>query len=322
MNIGSIVIGRNEGDRLKQCLHSLSSVRPVVYVDSGSVDGSVQWARENNVEVVTLRPDLPFTAARARNTGFRRLQEIENDIHYVQFVDGDCTLAPGWIQRASAFLNEHPDVAIVSGRLRERFPDRSVYNWMCDREWVVPAGEVQACGGIAMVRAGVFADAGGFREDLIAGEEPELCVRLRAKGWRVWRIDDEMAAHDAAMTRFAQWWWRSVRTGYGFAQGAALHGGTPARHYLWESRRAWLWGIWLPFACLAAGLVFGPWGWMSWLIYPAQVLRQTVRNHGSLRERATLALFQVIGRFPESWGQLKFLLDRLRGRGTVLIEYK
>jgi hypothetical protein len=131
-----------------------------------------------------------------------------------------------------------------------------------------------------------------------------------------------MALHDAAMTRFSQWWRRATRAGYGFAQGAYLHGGPPERHWVWESRRAWLWGVWLPLACLLSGLLFGPWGWAAWLIYPLQVLRQTMRNPGPLADRATLAFFQVLARSPEGWGQIRFLRDRLLGRQARLIEYK
>src|SRR5262249_38652337 len=147
---------------------------------------------------------------------------------------------------------------------------------------------------------------GGFREDMIAGEEPELCVRLRAAGWRIWRLPVEMTLHDAAMTRFSQWWRRAIRGGYAFAQVAHLHGARPERYWVWESRRAWIWGIWLPAICLTVGLASGPWGWTAWLIYPLQVFRQTLRNPGTARSRAKLALFQVLARFPEAYGQLKF----------------
>jgi cellulose synthase/poly-beta-1,6-N-acetylglucosamine synthase-like glycosyltransferase len=227
-----------------------------------------------------------------------------------------------WAKQAVSFLSSHVDVGIVCGRLRERFPERSIYNWLCDREWEGPTGEVRACGGIAMIRAEALEAVGGYRADLIAGEEPELCVRLRAAGWRVWRLDIDMALHDAAMTRFGQWWRRALRSGYGFAQTAYLHGAPPERLYVWESRRAWLWGIWLPLACFTIGLMFGPWGWAAWLIYPLQTLRQIVRNPGRLSHRATLASFQVLARFPESWGQIKFLCDRLSGRQARLIGYK
>jgi GT2 family glycosyltransferase len=324
MKFGAVAIGRNEGERLSRCLSSLSAIAAtVVYVDSGSNDGSAQLARDKgHVEVIELDRSLPFTAARARNAGFKRLRELVPNVAYVQFLDGDCELREAWAEQAISFLDTHSDVGAVLGRLRERHPERSIYNWICDREWDGPEGEVRACGGIAMVRAKAFAAVGGYREDIIASEDTELCVRLRALGWRIWRLDSEMAFHDAAMLRFGQWWRRALRGGYGFAQGAYLHGAPPERHWVWESRRAWLWGVWLPIACLIAGLFFYPWGWTLWLIYPLQVLRQMLRNRGSLRDRAILALFQILARFPEGCGQVKFARDRLLGRQARLIEYK
>ncbi len=322
MSFGAIAIGRNEGARLKRCLRSLVDAAAVIYVDSGSTDGSVQWARENGIDVIELDMTVPFTAARSRNAGFKRLQDVAPGLGYVQFVDGDCEINRNWSQVALEFLDARPEIAAVAGRLRERAPEGSVYNWLCDREWDGPAGETRACGGIAMIRAAALTAVGGYRDDLIAGEEPELCVRLRANGWRIWRLEAEMALHDAVMSRLPQWWRRGMRAGYAFAQGAYLHGGAPERHWVWESRRAWLWGAWLPLGCVACVLIFGPLGWAAWLIYPLQALRQTVRNRGPLADRATLAFFQVLARFPEVWGQIRFLRDRLLGRQARLIEYK
>ena len=319
MNFGIIAIGRNEGERLKRCLQSASAAAAIVYVDSGSTDGSVQWASDHGVNVVKLEMSLPFTAARARNAGFRRLRELAPHLPYVQFVDGDCELVEGWAKHATSFLDSHVDIGAVCGRLRERHPERSIYNWLCDREWDGPTGEVRACAGNVLMRANALDAVGGYRDDVIAGEEGELCIRLRAAGWRIWRLKTDMALHDASMTRFGQWWRRALRSGYGLAQGIYLHGASPERHYVWESRRAWIWGVWLPLVCLAAGLMFGPWGWAAWLVYPLQLLRQMVRNSGPLGERATLALFQVLARFPESWGQIKFMRDRLFGRQARLI---
>lgn len=122
-HIYAVVIGRNEGLRLKCCLRSLSNA-VVVYVDSGSTDGSAEWARKNGAELVELNMTVPFTAARARNAGFRRLREIVPSLRYVQFIDGDCELVHGWTKSATAFLDEHFDVGAVCGRRRERFPIR------------------------------------------------------------------------------------------------------------------------------------------------------------------------------------------------------
>ena len=202
MKFGVVAIGRNEGERLHQCLASLysSSAAAVVYVDSGSTDGSAQWARDHGAEVIDLGLGAPFTAARARNAGFKRLKEIAPDLACVQFVDGDCQLVESWPEHALTFLGQHPDVGAVCGRRRERYPERSIYNWLCDQEWNGPIGEVRAFGGDVMIRVIAFDSAGGYRDDLIAGEDPELGVRLRAAGWHIWRLDAEMTLHDAAMT--------------------------------------------------------------------------------------------------------------------------
>ncbi len=322
LKFAAVAIGRNEGERLKRCLESLSAATRVVYVDSGSTDGSVQSARERGVDVVELDISIPFTAARARNAGFRRLQEVAHNLTYVQFIDGDCELNQQWPWQALAFLNTHADVGAVCGRRRERFPERSIYNWLCDQEWDRPAGETRAFGGDVMMRVTTLEAVGGYRDDIIAAEDDELCVRLRAAGWRVWRLDSQMTVHDAAIVRFRQWWRRALRSGYGFALGAYLHGASAERHFVWESRRAWLWGLWFPLVCLAASVTFWPWGLMAWLIYPTQVLRQMARNPGPLGHRAPLALFQVIARFPEALGQMKFTLERFFGHERRLIEYK
>ena len=322
MTLGIVTIGRNEGERLKRCLISLSGGGVLVYVDSGSTDGSVQSALQLGAEVVELEPNIPFTAARARNLGFRRLQLIAAGLKYVQFVDGDCEVDPDWLQRAVAFLDVHQDIGAVCGRLRERYPECSLYNWLCDREWDKPVGEARAFGGNVMIRVAAFESVGGYRDDLIAGEEPELSVRLRAAGWRIWLLDDEMAVHDAAMKRFGQWWRRAMRGGYAFAQGAYLHGGSPDRHFVWEARRAWLWGIWLPLVCLLSTILFSPWGWSIWLIFPLQVLRLIIRANGPVADRTVLAFFQVLARFPEGLGQIRFMRDRVCGQQAHLIEYK
>ncbi|MDI3271751.1 glycosyltransferase family 2 protein [Pseudomonas sp. MDT1-16] len=321
--MGVVVIGRNEGPRLERCLASLvGAAQKVVYVDSGSTDGSVQIALALGVAVVELDMTIPFTAARARNEGFACVQRLLPAMRYVQFVDGDCEVVGGWLPQAQAFLDTHPDVAVVCGRRRERFPQHSVYNLLCDLEWDTPVGEARACGGDALMRADAFAEASGFRPDLIAGEEPELCIRLRRNGWKVWRLGEEMTLHDATMTRFGQWWQRTLRGGYAYAEGAFLHGAAPEQHWLRESRRAWFWGLGVPLATVIASLMLGWFGLPLLLVYPLQVARLARRGDRSTRENWLRAFFLVLGKFPEMLGQVKFLLNRFGAGKTALIEYK
>lgn len=312
--VAAVLIGRNEGARLVAALASIpATVGPVVYVDSGSTDGSVEAAKAAGAKVVQLDMARPFTAARARNEGFAALGDMAPV--YVQFMDGDCTLSAGWIDTATAFLDANPQAAVACGRRRERFPEASVYNRLCDAEWNTPVGQARACGGDALMRADAFAAVGGFNPRLIAGEEPELCVRLRAAGWQVWRLEAEMTLHDAAMTRFAQWWKRGRRAGHAYAEGAALHGAPPGRHFVTETRRAILWGGVMPLVALV-GTAISPWSLTLLLAYPAQVARL------SGRLGLTRAAFLTLGKLPEAMGIAEYWLRRLAGRPAGLIEYK
>lgn len=322
-SIGVVIIGRNEGDRLVSCLKSLiAQSNQLIYVDSGSIDDSVSMARTLGAEVVTLDMTIPFTAARARNKGFERMRELYPNIEYVQFIDGDCEISCDWLEKAANYLALYQVVAVVCGRRRERYPERSVYNRLCDIEWDTPVGETKACGGDAMMRVSAFENVHGFNPSLIAGEESELCVRLRAAGWQVWRLDAEMTLHDAAMTRFVQWWKRTLRSGYAYAEGVYLHGAPPERHRVRESLSIWIWGLGIPMVAGSLGIWYGTWSLLVLLIYPVQIIRLTLRGTLSVKENWRRASFLVLGKFPEAMGQVIFVYNRLRGKTARLIEYK
>ncbi|WP_420862185.1 glycosyltransferase family 2 protein [Algirhabdus cladophorae] len=318
MTTAIIAIGRNEGTRFQACLASITNQNAtVIYVDSGSTDDSVAHAKAAGVEVVHLDMDQPFTAARARNAGVDRLVKMGVTVDFIQFIDGDCVLDPDWLKTAETFLNTHPDVAAVCGRLRERFPNASLYNRLIDAEWDRPAGQTDASGGIVMMRAKAFSQVDGFNEAMIAGEEPELCYRLRQQGWDIWIIAAEMALHDVDMHHFGQWWKRSMRAGYTYAEGAALHGKGPEQYNRRELQRAILWGGVFPIIILIAAVLISIKALLAVLIWPAQILRLTLRGEHLLQ-----ATFLTIGKFPEAQGALKFWRDRRAGRKARLIEYK
>jgi GT2 family glycosyltransferase len=320
-DVGVVAIGRNEGERLIGCL---ASIKPdtdnIVYVDSGSSDGSIAAAEQVGASVIALDLDRPFTAARARNEGFAVLRALKPDIRFVQFVDGDCILVKGWLDKAFAVIEQRPDTAVVCGRRRERDPSASTYNLLCDLEWNTPIGEALACGGDALMRVEAFEAVGGYRPQLIAGEEPELCVRLREKGWKIWRLDAEMTQHDAAMTRFDQWWTRMVRSGYAFAAVSRLHRTSPFGIWKRETGRAVFWGGLLPVTICLATLIH-PVALAIALAYPLQICRIAFARGPTCTQSWTYALFMMIAKLAEFQGILKFWLQRDR-QAVALIEYK
>lgn len=324
VGVGVVVIGRNEGERLIRCLQSLSGKGlVVVYVDSGSTDDSMNEATKLGAQALALDMNVPFTAARARNAGFQHLMQISPNLKYVQFVDGDCEVVQNWIDQGVDFLDSHQQYAVVCGRRRERHPEHSIYNLMCDLEWDTPIGETKACGGDALMRVNAFREIGGYRVQLIAGEEPELCVRLRSAGWKIWRLDAEMVLHDAAMTKFSQWWKRNIRSGHAFAEGAYLHGAPPERHWVKESRRSLIWGLGIPVTIILSLLFCWQCGLIIILIYPLQLIRLSIRNKNESKPHPwQLASFNLLGKFAELCGQLRFHYQRVFGKTMQLIEYK
>lgn len=324
--VESVVIGRNEGQRLRACLESLRNIGcSAVYVDSGSTDGSVELAKSYGAEIVELDMSIPFSAARARNEGFKRLVEKSSSIQYVQFLDGDCLLDPTWIPKATTFLEAQPDFAVVCGRRRERFPESSIYNRLIDMEWNTRPGEAKACGGDALFRVAAFQEVNGYNPNVVAGEEPELCVRLRQHGWRIMRLDAEMTLHDAAMSRFIQWWKRTKRAGHAYACGVSLHGKAPEYHNVQQLRSALAWALGIPVLIASIAALSRGWGLLLFLIYPIQMAR-IARYRRQLGDSATDAwvygFFCVLGKLPEALGVLKFHWEHLMGRRAKIMEYK
>lgn len=310
-----------------RCLTSVTGrADSVVYVDSGSTDGSVERAGGLGVTVVELDRSQPFTAARARNAGFAQLIREDSELEFVQFVDGDCELQPGWLENGTRYLEDNPEVGVVCGRRRERFPDASPYNRLADMEWDTPVGNALACGGDALIRAPLFRQVGGYNEGLIAGEDPELCLRIRRAGFEIARLDREMTLHDAAMKSFPQWWRRMNRAGHAYAEALHLQGRSPEMHNIRKTLSIVAWGGILPALSLLAAPISGGASLALLLAIPllcSRIYRSSVRRGLPPADARLYAVACTLGKFAEMQGVLTFLWNRLvRRRRSNLIEYK
>jgi len=315
--LGFVVIGRNEGERLSRCLDSLKQISaPVAYADSASTDDSPNVARMSGAITVELSPNQPFNAARGRNAGLAALRTKHPELEFVQFIDGDCELQNRWVETALEFLRCHPRVAVACGLRFEAYPRASTYNRLCDEEWNTPIGQAQSCGGDAMIRLTSLDAVGFFDPTLMAGEEPELCSRLRSQGWEIWRLDAPMTRHDAAMTRFSQWMRRAFRSGYGYVQAWLRTRGRADRLYTYELRSAVLWSLLIPLAVLlAAALLRKP---LIIVVLPAVYSLQIARiaAHRGLFSGWSwrYAWLMLMAKFPEFLGALSYIVKPGRSR--------
>jgi GT2 family glycosyltransferase len=322
-DLGVVAIGRNEGERLRRCLDSLvGRGLPIVYVDGNSTDGSVELARSLGVEVVKEDPTRSNCAATARNEGFERLLQVAPDVHFVMFVDADCEVVDGWLDRGRRYLEEHPGVALAAGRRRERYPERSIYNRLADVEWDLPIGKIELSHGDMMVRVEAFRRIGGFDPKAFVAEDHDFCMRLRREGYTLMRIDAEMTLHDIAITRFKQWFYRCVRSGYGFPLIALMHGRSRGKYYVRHVLSVLFWGVALPIFILATAWPTRGATLLFLLLYPYQIFR-IFRRHRRAGMESGLAWHYgwtcTLARFPHALGLFRFGVESLRGRTKTTV---
>lgn len=321
-----MVIGRNEGERLKRCLvAAFRQTDLVVYVDSESVDGSPILARSLGAHVVELDSSSRHTPARARNAGFEFLLQRNPDIQAVQFVDSDCELAEGWLDIAEAELEKHPEAGAICGRRRERFVDASIFTRLFELEWRFAEEDLNYFGGDVLIRASAFRETGGFNTTLFGGEDPELALRVRRKGWKIIRLARDMTVHDSNMMHFTQWWNRTIVAGHAFAEGSWIYGFDPEHHFLRQTLSIWFWGLALPLFVLAAACANWAGALLLFAAYIVLGIRiyLRIRRLGRSQQEALLyTAFCILGKFPQALGQIRFLLSRLSGRQSKRIYYK
>ena len=321
IKIGVVIIGRNEGQRLTKCLNSVDSkTNIVVYVDSNSTDNSVEIAKSEGAVVLNLDMTKPFSAARARNTGWQHLITQHSDIEYIQFIDGDCELQPNWLKQAYRFLNNNKGYAIVCGRRRERFPEATLFNQFCDDEWNTPIGDALSCGGDALIRTTCLQEIGGYKNFFIAGEEPEMCYRLRQNNWKIFRLDEEMTLHDANITRFAQWWKRANRAGFAFALSAKEHGKGHEKFGVHRTLRSLVWsGLLLSVLLLS---LFSPLILLALLVFPLQIVKMFLKQKNKTLHSFKSCVFLMLSKLPEALGVLELITKTLKKQDYTIIEYK
>jgi glycosyltransferase involved in cell wall biosynthesis len=328
-SISVVVIGRNEGQRLARCLESVRRVSgfsntELIYVDSNSKDGSPELAARYGAQVIVLNAQRT-TAALGRNAGWRAAKG-----EFILFLDGDTILHPDFADAALAPMLQDRSIVAVWGHRREIHPEASIYNRILDLDWVYAPGIAEFCGGDVLMRRSALEEAGGYDAELIAGEEPELCRRMRARGHRILHIDHPMTGHDLQITRFGQYWKHASRAGHAFAEISARFRSSDDKFWDAERKRNLIrGGFWMTsftVALIASVLVFSALPFLVWL---ALLLVMSVRSAWKSRWKSqhlpALLLYGVhshLQQVPICVGQIRYSLDQKRGNRRTLIEYK
>jgi glycosyltransferase involved in cell wall biosynthesis len=323
-----VVIGRNESARLAECLRSVGKVRgievkEIIYVDSASTDGSLELASQYGAVVISVRSERP-TAALGRNAGWRL---AKSDL--VLFLDGDTVLHEDFPQAACDVISRDPSIAAVWGHRREIHPEASIFNRVLDLDWVYRPGFTEYCGGDVLMRRSALLETGGFDDALIAGEEPELCRRLRARGYAILHIDHPMTGHDLQITRWSQYWRRATRAGHAYAEVSGRYRGSDDPSWSSERRGNLIRGSLWPLSLVVAVLLSFCFGYLPFTLWSTIFFLVSVRSAWKARWKETnpwiLLLYGIHSHAqhaPILVGQLQYELDKRRGNTRKLIEYK
>lgn len=322
-----VVIGRNEGARLAKCLGSIGRVRGVfvketIYVDSASTDGSPELASQYGAVVIVVRPERP-TAAIGRNAGWRR---AESDL--VLFLDGDTVLDSDFPRAACDALSRDPSVAAVWGHRREIDPGASIFNRVLDLDWVYRPGLTEFCGGDVMMRRNALSETGGFDEGLIAGEEPELCRRIRGRGYKILHIDHPMTGHDLQITLWSQYWKRATRAGHAYAEISERYRSSKDPSWASERMGNLIRGSFWSFSLVVVIIACIRFGTLPFALWLSLLLLLAVRSGWKARwkEARPWILFvygihSQLQHTPILVGQLQYEFNKRQGKAPKLIEY-
>ena len=316
--IGVVIIGVNVDRYLADCIRSVQAadyprqLLKIVYVDGGSRDASVRIANEfEGVQVIELNDRHP-TPGRGRNTGWKHLATT-----LIQFMDADTVLDPGWFRRAYAALDD-TNVAIC-GHRREKYPQKNAYHRFTEMEWHYEKGPCRYFGGEVLIRRSVLETTGGFDDNLVAGEDPELSYRIRKNGGQILRIDAPMSTHDINMNTFRQYLKRAYRSGYAYAEIALRFIRNPEKLWFKESIRILIKAL-LPICLVIAGILSGNIGWGILLGF--LVLARPLLNLGNLKRNSRQPWRYVLlyaGHtamvvYPQFWGMVRYFWGRITGR--------
>lgn len=309
---GVVIIGKNEGERLSASLLSVLAYQPyVVYVDSGSRDHSVALANEMGVSVLALDDSAPYTPARGRNEGATYLEKKYAQLKYVQFLDGDCELAVGWIESVLEVIKENSRLGIVVGSRGEKDRNYSVFTRLLDIEWrriwEPTCGMVKKTGGDIFVCIAAFNTVGKFHAEILGGEEPELCTRLAWAGWSIYKIDTPMSVHNGSHSGVLDRIRRHLRFGWAVSEITTLYRGTSVDLYRMENKRVWLFGVVLPavgiMLCLQSCIVAIAFVLFGYLVKGVGTYREVKARGVSIQDAKLFAVDNCLGLFFQGIGK-------------------
>ena len=195
--ISFVIIGKNEGWRLKKCLCAvyrrakteLKQPYEIIYVDSKSTDGSIELAKKYADRVILITGEC--NAAIGRNIG---AEEAQGNILF--FLDGDMELREGVLST----------IFKADGSLEYPFMSGIEYEYLYDKEWKLvgerPRRSIKekcrhenVTGGLFVMTNKLWHKIGGMDSRFSKGEDYDLGFRACKLGYKNLRYGNLWVNH-------------------------------------------------------------------------------------------------------------------------------
>jgi glycosyltransferase involved in cell wall biosynthesis len=226
--ISFIVIGRNEGWKITNCLSGVMRTieynemknYEIIYIDSGSTDDSIQRVSEFP-EVKRLLIIGDFNAAIARNIGAR---EAHGDILF--FIDGDVEIFPQFLKRVTDGAS-HLIYDCVTGQLNNFYYNQAgnlLGRGPATYKGTTPKDEkvVKASGGNFLIKRSIWILTGEMKTKFKKNEDLDFILRLSRKGIKTIRVPEFIGVHHTIDHRNNERMWKTVTSGSVMYPGVLL----------------------------------------------------------------------------------------------------
>ncbi|PXX88888.1 hypothetical protein DIT71_17020 [Marinobacter vulgaris] len=197
-SISFIVIGKNESKHLINCFDSINRLKflctifsfETIYVDSASVDNSIELALDHTAIDKVFRVDGCINAAIARNVG------AENSTGTILcFLDADMEL---FEDEFSSLLEQvvENDVPFASGDLLDIEYDAHGSVESERRRYNIDSNRYEiTTGGLFVINRDTWDSVNGMRNTFRRNQDLDLGLRLAKSGVKMLRIGKVIAAH-------------------------------------------------------------------------------------------------------------------------------
>ena len=220
--ISFIIIGKNEGIKLLNCITSVNETikcnnlkqTEIIYIDSDSIDNSIDLIRHfDNLNIYKLTNHC--NSAIARNLGFKKSKG-----ETLFFIDGDMELIPENLFHFYNTSEDKLDYPFISGGFVNYYYNKSG-TFLFNQEYAhLKEDEFQlTTGGIFLISRNLWELSGGMRTNFRRSQDLDFGLRISSNGTKLLRKKQLICKHHTINYESDERFWKDLVNGNFLYQG-------------------------------------------------------------------------------------------------------